>query len=130
MANWLTITDLEEEYGVGDFPVDENNAPLYNVVEDAIEDAQFFIEGYLRRAGVELPANDTVIKQVRKCALIITRYYYSFKTEYMTEELIREYDSMKKFLSDIGSGKVIIDDGEGGVGNKNGGLTNVEIFIL
>lgn len=129
-TTWLTADDLKEVYGEDDFPVDENDQTNLTVVGGAIEDAQFFIEGYLRKAGIELPANAEIIRQLNKAALVITRYYYSFNTSAMSEELIREYETMRKFLSDIATGKIVLDDGLGGVANKKGTLSNIEIFIL
>lgn len=128
--SWITVQDLENEYGVEDFPLDENNDPNYSRVENAISDAQLFIEGYLRKAGLNIPASAEVVANVNKATYIITRYYYSFNTILMTDELIREYDSMRMFLSDISSGKTIISDGSDESGGQSGSLKSIDLFII
>lgn len=129
MQTWLQVSDLIEEYGTMDFPLDENNQPNLDRVGSAIADGQYFVEGYLRKAGMAIPVDSEIQRQVRKAAMVMTRYYYSFSTDLMTNELIREYGETRKFLSDIATGKTVLESGTG-TGVSKGGIRNINLFII
>lgn len=126
-SEWITIQDLQEEYGPEDLPTDllddGSEVIAAKKVNESITSARLLIERYLRRAGIDLPPTPAVRIELKECIYNITRYYYSDRDGSSTDRITERYKMCIEELEKIASGKTKISSEA-----KNSGMRNIRIW--
>lgn len=123
-TKWLTIDDFEIIFGEDDLPIDDEGEISQERFDVSLESGINVVESYVRKIGIAMPFSDEVKSNLKYTAMDIVRFKYSNNAGESTTEKTEAYENAIKYLKDINSGKIVLEE----IGSVGGGWKTMNLY--
>lgn len=110
--NWITINDIEKQFGNKDLPrtkIDGEIVVDNEKTQEAIEQAELYFRQNLEAINIKTDKfEQPQIDEIKMHLLDYTRWIYSNKDLKMTEEIFERFKMAKQWLSDVKKGSIVL----------------------
>lgn len=129
IGNIINIQDVIDEFAFELPYYEDNNGDKVmdtNKIEKAIEDSELHLLSYLRKVNIDITnPNVTLIRELRRPMLSLTRKNYTNNIGSITEEVQKDYENTILWLKDVASGKVFLSSAV----SKSAGWKTIQMVI-
>lgn len=107
---WISISDLENQFGERDLPKTKVGNDLIideDKINEAIKQAELYFKQNLEAINVDTSLfEQDQIDEIKMYLLDYTRWVYSSKDTRMTNEIFERFKNANSWLSDVKKGKI------------------------